>query len=526
MTTAIHWFRKGLRLHDNPALLQAAKEAQQVYPVFMLDPHFANPAKVGQLRYAFLLETLSDLDTQLKGIGSRLYVVQGNPAERFPELFREWSVSLLTFETDTEPYAKKRDQEVCKIAETCGVTVAQHASHTLHNLDRYEAKAGASPLPKSYGPFLKLFDSLGAVPQCVETVTVDIMPQDGSAVPAGEHTVPSLDTTPYPPLANPLLYPGGETAALARMQLHLARKQWIAKFEKPKTSPNSLEPSTTVLSPYLKFGCLSSRLFYHKLAEIYKASPGHAKPPVSLHGQLLWREFFYMCGHTVPHFDRMEGNPICRQVPWDSNAQLLAAWEESRTGYPFIDAIMTQLRTEGWIHHLARHAVACFLTRGDLWQSWEAGAVVFDKYLLDADWSVNTANWMWLSCSSFFYQYFRCYSPVAFGKKTDPTGAYIRKYLPQLKNYPDKYIYEPWLAPKAVQEKAGCVVGCDYPKPIVDHKQVSKDNMDRMKAAYAAQAAGSDDDAADTPKKKKPAPKRKPAVKTQGIEAAFKRAKK
>lgn len=101
--------------------------------------------------------------------------------------------------------------------------------------------------------------------------------------------------------------------------------------------------------------------------------------------------------------------------------------------YPFIDAVMTQLRTEGWIHHLARHAVACFLTRGDLWQHWEAGAAVFDELLLDADWSLNSANWMWLSASAFFHQYFRVYSPIAFGKKTDPEGLYIKKYLPVLR---------------------------------------------------------------------------------------------
>ena len=88
---------------------------------------------------------------------------------------------------------------------------------------------------------------------------------------------------------------------------------------------------------------------------------------------------------------------------------------------------MTQLRTEGWIHHLARHATACFLTRGDLWQSWERGAQVFDQWLLDADFAMNNGNWQWLSASCFFYQYFRVYSPVAFGKKTDPNGYYIRK---------------------------------------------------------------------------------------------------
>jgi cryptochrome len=102
---------------------------------------------------------------------------------------------------------------------------------------------------------------------------------------------------------------------------------------------------------------------------------------------------------------------------------------------------MIQLKQEGWIHHLARHAVACFLTRGDLYISWERGKEVFEYLLLDADWSLNAANWMWLSSSSFFYQYFRVYSPISFGKKTDPNGDYIKKYIPKLSKFPSKYIY-------------------------------------------------------------------------------------
>ena len=127
---------------------------------------------------------------------------------------------------------------------------------------------------------------------------------------------------------------------------------------------------------------------------MYAAAKGkHSAPPVSLMGQLLWREFYVAAALGTPNFGKMVGNPICRQVPWDADAKLLAAWEEGRTGYPWIDAAMTQLRQQGWLHHLARHAVACFLTRGDLWQSWERGAEVFDRLLLDADPALNNGNW-------------------------------------------------------------------------------------------------------------------------------------
>ena len=114
------------------------------------------------------------------------------------------------------------------------------------------------------------------------------------------------------------------------------------------------------------------QMYFHLLIQVKKNS----SPPLSLYGQLLWREFFYTAATNNPRFDKMEGNPICVRIPWDRNPEALAKWAEAKTGFPWIDAIMTQLRQEGWIHHLARHAVACFLTRGDLWISWEEGMKV------------------------------------------------------------------------------------------------------------------------------------------------------
>lgn len=200
---------------------------------------------------------------------------------------------------------------------------------------------------------------------------------------------------------------------------------------------------------------------------------------------MIWREFYYSVAAATPNFDKMVGNRICAQIPWENNKSFIEAWTYGRTGFPFIDAIMRQLRQEGWIHHLARHAVACFLTRGDLWCHWEEGQKVFEELLLDADWALNAGNWMWLSASAFFHQYYRVYSPIAFGKKTDPEGKFIKKYVPELKNYPNGFIYEPWKASLESQKKFGCIIGTDYPKPIVDHDVVMKANLAKMKSAYA-----------------------------------------
>jgi len=271
----------------------------------------------------------------------------------------------------------------------------------------------------------------------------------------------------------------------------MAQKKRVTTFEKPQTNPTALEPDTTALSPYMANGSLSSRLFYWRLMDVYKGTK-HSAPPVSLEGQLLWREMSHLIGYTNPNFGQMVGNPLCRQIPWrmpskDKEAKLmLERWENGQIGFPAVDAVMNQLRNEGWMHHLARHLTACFLTRGDLWITWEAGRDVFEKYLLDADWNINNFSWHWLSCSAFFHQFFRCYSPVAFFKKTDPSGAYIRKHVPELKRIPDKFIFEPWMAPDATLNAAKCTLGKDYPRPPFDHTKVSKENMNKMKAAFDA----------------------------------------
>ncbi|QDZ19648.1 cryptochrome/DNA photolyase [Chloropicon primus] len=485
------WFRKGLRVHDNPALLEASQSAAEVYPVFVLDPSIdptEDGVKIGANRAQFLLESLEDLDQSLKKLGSHLICIRGRPEDVLPPLMRELDINHLGFEFDTEPYWKAQGEKMAKEAENLGARVHCPATHTLYDPEHLMAKC-MMDAPKSYGQFLKLVAKCGSppavasAPESLPQISKDVLGRKHSGVPTlrdlGYEPLPASERTPFP---------GGETEALRRLEDQFRDTRRIALFEKPKTSPTDFEtPSTTVLSPYLKFGCLSSRVFYFKLKEAYRKNGKHADPPVSLLGQLYWREFFYLCGYAFPNFGKMEGNPICRQIPWDHSEggkEKLRAWESAQTGYPFIDAAMTQLRQQGWLHHLARHAVACFLTRGDLWVSWEEGRKVFDKLLIDADWSLNNANWMWLSCSSFFYQYFRCYSPVAFGRKYDPSGKYIRNFVPALRKMPKQYIYEPWKAPLSVQEAAGCIVGVDYPMPVCDHAVASKENMSKMAAAY------------------------------------------
>jgi cryptochrome len=478
--SSIYWFRKSLRVHDNPSL-HLLSPSLPLYPIFILDPFFLRSSLVCPNRWRFLLQSLSDLNSQLKSLNSGLIILRGEPKQILSEKIKEWNISYLAYERDSEPYAIRRDEGVDELCREKGVKVLKESGHTLYDLEFLYASNGGK-ICLTYTSFLNLMQKVGEPKEPLPVPKGFCRPKDFDFE---AYRVPSMkEIDKDESLCGPLLYPGGETEALERMKRYLNNEYYIANFEKPNTSPNSLLPSTTVLSPYLKFGCLSVRLFYFEISKVYKRSKKHSSPPVSLLGQLIWREFFYLAAAFTPNFDKMKGNPICKQINWVDNEDHLKRWRNAQTGFPFIDAIMTQLRTEGWIHHLARHAVACFLTRGDLYISWEKGKEVFEELLLDADWSLNAANWMWLSASCFFYQYFRVYSPVEFGKKTDKNGDYIRKYVPILKNFPKEFIFEPWEAPEYVQKKAGCIIGKDYPKPIVDHKEKSKENMNLMKIAY------------------------------------------
>uniref|UniRef100_A0A8C7X9I5 Cryptochrome-1 n=1 Tax=Oryzias sinensis TaxID=183150 RepID=A0A8C7X9I5_9TELE len=503
VVNTIHWFRKGLRLHDNPSLKESLLGADTVRCVYILDPWFAGSSNVGINRWRFLLQSLEDLDASLRKLNSRLFVIRGQPTDVFPRLFKEWKIARLSYEYDSEPFGKERDAAIKKLASEAGVEVTVRVSHTLYDLDRIiELNGGQSPL--TYKRFQTLISRMDPVEMPVEAITAEVMGKCTTPL-SDDHDekfgVPSLEELGeyscdkyvgfYGFLAgfdteglSSAVWPGGETEALTRLERHLERKAWVANFERPRMNANSLLASPTGLSPYLRFGCLSCRLFYFKLTDLYRKVKKNSSPPLSLYGQLLWREFFYTAATNNPCFDKMESNPICVQMPWDRNPEALAKWAEGRTGFPWIDAIMTQLRQEGWIHHLARHAVACFLTRGDLWISWEEGMKVFEELLLDADWSVNAGSWMWLSCSSFFQQFFHCYCPVGFGRRTDPNGDYIRRYLPILRGFPAKYIYDPWNAPDGVQKAAKCIIGVHYPKPMVNHAEASRINIERMKQIY------------------------------------------
>ncbi|CAD7943363.1 unnamed protein product [Amoebophrya sp. A25] len=550
------WFRKGLRLHDNLPLLAACEEEQKrggsIVPFFVLDTQTLDP-RVGPHRYAFILECLSDLDAQLRQkYNSRLLVFKGKPdevvaalmtppgakrtsssgaktgrRELLPKEVGNLCLQRVFYEYDSEPKFAEFDAVLKPCAEANDVQYKSYPGHTILDLEKakpavLEGKGGGVYGKRPYD--MKMIQEFMRVQLGSKSVDSLDVPQPKPAptkIPGLPKGVPmkggDLDVPPVQKLfpkhefskIREKEFPGGEREALKRLAACCKDVDYISKFEKPKTSSTNggragsspgvdkwHQPATTGLSAYMKFGALSVRQFWHAVNDCYAKRKGqHAKPPMSLHGQLYFREMFYVLSVTVPNWDQASGNMMCKDIAWDAkDSKKLKAWEEGKTGYPYIDALMRQLRSTGWMHHLGRHAVSCFLTRGDLYQHWMHGRDVFDYYLIDADWALNNGNWLWLAgVAPFSMPFFRVYHPAP-GKDSalnaEPTGDFIRYWVPELKNFPSKFIHRPWEAPQLAQVQAKCVIGKDYPKPIVEHKQAQERNLSAFKKSSDSLKSG------------------------------------
>ncbi|KAF2106126.1 cryptochrome-2 [Lophiotrema nucula] len=554
----IYWFRTDLRLHDSPALRAALDlKPECLYLIWTWDPHYVYRARVGPNRWQFLLDCQNDLSKSITKLNSKskLFLIREAPQTLLPKLFKAWKITHLVFEKDTDAYASERDSKVMELAKEAGVEVVVRMGRTLYDPDELVKENKGKPtmsITQVQAAGSKIGDIARPIPapkslpdpgdttldfeQDKPTQDPDINAKQRDADegsynalsgPNGDFAVPTMEELGLKPATTP--HRGGETIALKMLDDIIANEDYTATFEKPKTAPTAFAPqATTLLSPHLHFGSLSCREFYWRVQDVVSAYKGKAsQPPTSLTGQLLFRDMYFGAQASLGYsFGQTYNNSHCRFIPWhlpstiDTSTSLITGsyqidsaqanqyfirWREGRTGFPWIDALMRQLKLEGWIHHLGRHAVACFLTRGGCYVDWERGAEVFEEWLIDHEAACNIGNWQWLSCTAFYSMFYRCYSPIAFPKKWDKNGLFVKRYIPELANYPAKYIYEPWKAPIADQKKCGTLVKGDgstsedregkfktYPKPMFDFPSQREKCIQGMKNAYHIGLYGND----------------------------------
>lgn len=450
MTTALWWIRRDLRLSDNQALTAALDHATRIVPVFVLDPFLLETSPyVGEKRKAFLFEGLRVLDAALQARGSRLIVRHGRPEATLEKLLDESGADTIFAEADVSPYAQRRDRRVADrlpLQLTSGLIA--------HPPDAVRRADGGFYVV--YSPYRRRWSTL------TPPMRDDLAPAP-DRLPAPE--VESDEIPGAPVLPDSVPFPPGEREARRRLKVFAEEK--MPDYDEGRDRMD--QDATSRLSPYLRFGMLSVREAIVTAREA--ASQGAERGARTWLDELVWREFYGQILYHHPRVRRGSFREKYQGLAWKNDEADFEAWREGTTGYPVVDAGMRQLRASGWMHNRARMIVASFLTK-DLLINWQWGERYFMQQLVDGDPAANNGGWQWAAgTGTDAAPYFRIFNPVSQGKKHDPEGDYVRRWVPELEDVPLEYVHEPWTMPHDVQQAAGCVIGEDYPVPIVDHSE-------------------------------------------------------
>jgi deoxyribodipyrimidine photo-lyase len=439
MSTAIALFTRDLRVHDNPTLVAAAAAGERVIPLFVADETILGSPFNRPNRAALLADALADLDAGLRTAGGRLVVRRGDPVEEVANIVREHGVGQVFVASDVSGHAARREERLSerltglgaalRVCETV-VTAVEPGRITPHDRDHFAV----------FTPYHRRWSQIGL--------------REPLPVPTGL-SLPRINTGRLPPAGD--LHPEAPAAGLARGGEAAAREHLDAWLSGPVESyadrhDDLAGDDTSRLSPWLHFGCLSATELVHRAGD----DPGSA----AFSRQVAWRDFHHQVLAARPDAAWADYRP--RGDEWRHDADALQAWAEGRTGYPIVDAGMRQLLAEGWMHNRARLITGSFLTK-TLYLDWRVGARHFLDHLVDGDIANNQLNWQWVAGTGTDTRPNRVLNPLRQAERYDPTGAYVRRYVPELAGLEDpRDVHQPWRLGVARLRRLG------YPSPIVD----------------------------------------------------------
>jgi deoxyribodipyrimidine photo-lyase len=462
----IVWLRSDLRLHDNPALEAAAARGGPVLPVFVLDDESRGGWPLGAASRWWLHRSLGALAAELEASGSRLLLRRGDPLAALCDLTRETGAGAVYWNRRYEPATRRYDAQVKE--ELTGLGVEANSFKGALLFEPWEIRTGSGDPYKVFTPFYKACMREG-VParQSAEPPELappgswpESLPLEALALEPEHDWDAGLRATWTP----------GEPGAREALERFLAPSDEGVEAYGDRRDRPDLE-GTSRLSPYLAFGEISPLAVWEavRLRADFDPDAKRNGAGEAFLRQLIWREFAH---HLLFHFPHTADEPLRPEFgafPWHDDPAALRRWRRGRTGFPIVDAGMRQLWETGWMHNRVRMIVASFLVK-DLLIPWQEGARWFWDTLVDADLANNTLGWQWTAgCGADAAPYFRVFNPMLQGKRFDPDGAYVRRYVPELAALPDRFVHEPWSAPEAVLDEAGLRLGSDYPKPMVDH---------------------------------------------------------
>ena len=462
----VFWFRRDLRLGDHRALRAAIDEAGSiggtVLPLFVLDPKLLGPS--GGRRRQFLNDALLSLQDH----GVPLLVCAGNPARVLAEVAGEYGASSVFATEDFGPYGRQRDTAVQASLQKSGVGLQLVDSPYVCPPGTILKGDGTSY--RVFTPFSKVWREHASSQPCA---TIDPLKVPWAPTNASENATGLLDVARHTNRG----FVASERAAHQQLRQFLPQ---LATYDEQRNNPSV--QATSSLSPYLKFGLLHPR---QVLAAARSAEGSGSRGHHVFESEICWRDFYADVLFREPGSARNNLQIAMNAIEMDRGPDAdsrFDAWCNGTTGYPFVDAGMRQLQSEGWMHNRLRMVVASFLVK-DLHLEWQRGARWFMQHLVDGDLASNQHGWQWTAgTGTDASPYFRVFNPVEQGKKFDPKGAYIRKWVPELSGRNGNDVHEPWLAEGQAQLNSDPDDGIAfYPDRIVDHRDEREETLRRYR---------------------------------------------
>ena len=447
-------FRRTLRVSDNEALFEASKRNLPIIPIYVYDRY---EHRQGAAAKWWLHRSLVSLDESFRALGLKLVIRKGELQPEVSSLAKESNCSVVYWSRSYDPEIKQGEDKLEAFLQKKGIQVQTFNSTLLIEPKDLKNKQG-KPY-QVYTPFSKsvfLADIRKPFP----------IPRDLKRPRSWPKSIEisKLGLKPKIRWDKGLLEVWNPGEAKAQEILERFSRRTIKRYNVSRDFP--AVQGTSKLAPYIHFGEISPqqvwwRLFRHMDQECTKV----------FLKQLIWREFAY---YLLQHFPYTERQPLRKnfeKFPWNRSKKMLRAWQQGQTGYPIVDAGMRELWHTGWMHNRVRMIVASFLTK-DLFVNWTEGAKWFWDTLVDADLANNTMGWQWVAgCGADAAPYFRIFNPVLQGERFDPTGDYVKKWIPELAALEPRYVHQPWEAPKVVLDRAGICLGRNYPNPLIDHNE-------------------------------------------------------
>jgi deoxyribodipyrimidine photo-lyase len=496
---AVVWFRRDLRLHDHPALAAAAASADAVVPLFVLDERLLDGRARSSVRIAFMLAAVRSLGEDLAARGAPLVVARGDPRRIVPAVAARAGAETVHVTREVGPYGAARDAAVAAALAADGRTLTAWPGLAVHEPGTIRTDDGRPYTV--HGPFARRWTAAlsrpivtapariaGPSAQALARISADAAAIAGGSSAVGEAAGRLLAGTERQVMAQGDAGAGDAGARAAAAEVGLAASEaaararldrWVAEGLAGYATRRDLlgTDGTSRLSQDLRWGLLSA-VEVRSRAEAAAAGEGGR----AFVAELSWRDFYLHALAAFPSLASGPYRPAADAIPWRDDPAGLEAWRAGRTGFPVVDAAMRQLAATGWMHNRARMIVASFLVK-DLLVDWRAGERHFMRLLVDGDLASNGGGWQWVAgCGPDAQPWFRILDPVAQGRRHDPDGAYVRRWVPELAALPARWIHAPWTAPDADLRASGVRLGRDYPAPIVDRRMT----RERALAAYAA----------------------------------------